>query len=635
MNTPPVVHKSYQKNTLLTKLVAKSHKLYLILNVTIMSAPRFSVLFFTAGIGVAWIALLATICDTAIAQTPTKTTDGGRLGVQTMSQVNVLFVNPSVGDDRTGNGTERTPFKTITQALQVAGANTAIMLSSGTYSVETGEKFPLILKPNISIQGDSPSKGRGIVIQGGGNYLSRTFGGQNVTIVGANQAGLTGVTVTNPNPRGYGLWIEYSSPLVVENTFTGSTQDGIAVTGNSTPSIRNNHFYQNGANGITISGNSRPEVRENVFQQTGYGINIAQKAQPIIIGNQIKHNRTGIVVQAKARPVLRNNVIQGNKEDGLVAIAQAIPNLGSASEPGANEFRNNARYDINASAAKQIIPAFGNTIAQNRVAGRIDFAGTTVIADLGIGGQEAQGGQGSNTSTLSSSSGSGHLKNQLLPLLSANSPVSANTSIQKQPPNRTTGLPTITGATTSRRQLLPQKITHQQVTSTPNTSTTFNSNYTRISTDTIEFTAPQLANNQVTSAPVQRVRNQTRSLPTLEAAPLGDSSVLPVPDANIPLGNPGHRQQMPPESAPTTAYIHSSPSSSRESQINLRYRVVVEVQNDRDQELVKFLTPGAFRTVWRGREVMQAGVFSSRYNADSIVRIFNNNGLKAVVEPVN
>ena len=56
----------------------------------------------------------------------------------------------------------------------------------------------------IAPRGCSAAKVGGIVIQGGGDYLSRSFGGQNVAIVAANQSGLTGLTVTNPNPSG--LW---------------------------------------------------------------------------------------------------------------------------------------------------------------------------------------------------------------------------------------------------------------------------------------------------------------------------------------------------------------------------------------------------------------------------------------------
>ncbi|MGH7999223.1 MAG: DUF1565 domain-containing protein [Brasilonema sp.] len=644
------------------------------------------------------MAMLGTCLDTASAQIP-RTTDGGQLGVKTMSQVNVLFVNPSVGDNKSGNGGEGTPLKTITQALQIAGPNTVIMLSSGTYSAETGENFPLILKPNISIQGDSRSKGRGIVIKGGDTYLSRTFGGKNVAIVGANQAKLTGVTVTNPNPRGYGLWIEYSNPVIVENTFIGSTQDGIAVTGNSTPTIRNNVFNQNGANGITISGNSRPEVQENVFQQTGFGINITQNAQPIVVGNSVQDNRSGIIVQANARPILRKNLIQGSKEDGLVAISQAIPNLGIASEPGGNEFRNNARYDINASAATQTFPAFGNTLERNRISGKIDFTGTTAVADAAMGrlGREnleirTRDHSPANLTAsprfplpVSSSNGSRQLNNQLQPLVPANSPFGATATNPKRSYPQNPGLPIPNSLTRyggksptrtlPNRQLTPIKPI-QPLANTSNISR--QANYVRVSPNVVEFTAPQTASNtadaqtqesrnavnlqqmtarpplspsgrqvpqinttsynQVASAPVQRVQSQRQSsLPTLEAAPVGDAALLAVPNSNIPLGNTSNMRKVAvPQSSSTTASIgSSSPSPAGVEQMNLRYRVVVEVQNEKEQELVKFLAPNAFRTVWRGKGVMQVGVFSTRNNADSIIKILDNNGLKAVVEPVN
>ncbi|MFM7365802.1 MAG: DUF1565 domain-containing protein [Cuspidothrix sp.] len=295
---------------------------------------------------------------------------------QTISQVNRLFVNSSVGNDQTGNGSAIAPWRTITQALEASPPNSVIILAPGTYSTKTGEVFPLMLKPGVAIQGDVSNQGKTVTIAGGGEYLSRRFGGQNVAIVGANQTSLTGVTVTNSNSRGYGLWIESSNIVVGENTFTNNTQDGIAVTGDGTPSISKNLFIRNGANGITISGNARPEIRENIFKNTGFGINIAQNSAPVVVGNQIENNRSGIIVQATATPLLRNNLIQGNTEDGLVVIAQARPDLGISYDPGKNVFRNNGRYDINAKTAKIVISAAGNNLTSNRISGQVDLQGT-------------------------------------------------------------------------------------------------------------------------------------------------------------------------------------------------------------------------------------------------------------------
>ncbi|MEH1822373.1 MAG: DUF1565 domain-containing protein [Nostoc sp.] len=593
----------------------------------------FSVLLFTVSLGAASLAFLG--C--AFAQIP-STPDSAPLGEKIPSQTNVLFVNPSIGDDKAGNGSESSPVKTITQALRLANANTVIMLSTGTYSAETGEEFPLILKPGVSIQGNPSNQGKDIIIQGGGDYLSRSFAGQNVTIVGANQVLLTGVTVTNSNPRGYGLWIESSNPVVAENTFTGSTQDGISVSGNAAPTISKNYFDRNGANGITIAGNSSPQVKENVFHETGFGINIAQNSAPVVIGNQIQNNRSGIVVQAKARPILRNNIIQDNKEDGLVAIAQAMPDLGNASEPGGNTFQNNGRYDINASAAKQVISAAGNNLVSDRISGKLDINGTTALAtqnsqpaannvlrEIPANGEisfsspeisETTNRQSSNNISANNPV-SGQLNSQLLPLVPANISLSTARSNQQPPTSKVAGFPT----PSSLSGRLP---TNTQVAQPPNTPQL---NYVRIDPNTIEFTAPEYPSNSVAQPPVPTMRNQIQQpSPILETAVPDASALLPLPNNNIPIANTRNLRT----SSASIPYRGNSAT-----QFGVRYRVVVPLATDKDKDLVRSLVPGAFPTVWEGQKVMQAGVFSSEYNAKEMLKRLSSNGLRAIMEPLN
>lgn len=295
--------------------------------------------------------------------------------VSSASAQHLLFVSPIVGSDVDADGSQRSPFRSITQALQVAQPNTVILLTPGTYSVDSGEVFPLMLKPGVTVQGDPSTQGRGIVIRGGGAFLSPTSAGQNVAILGENQAQLVGVTVTNPNPRGYGVWVESSSPTIADSTFAGNTHDGISTVGNSAPLIRRNRFSGNGANGITVFGQSQPEIRENLFEQTGFAINVAENAAPLIVNNQMNQNKVAVLVQENARPVLRGNTIEGSQQDGVTAIAHAQPNLGTASDPGNNLFRNNP-LDVNADATDQVIPAFGNQWGNDRLEGEIDLAGT-------------------------------------------------------------------------------------------------------------------------------------------------------------------------------------------------------------------------------------------------------------------
>lgn len=297
---------------------------------------------------------------------------------QNESNMAQLFVNANTGNDSAGNGSDRAPFKTITQALKVARENTVIYLAPGTYSEQSGETFPLQLKSGITLQGDPPNKGRGVIIRGGSLFISPTFARQNVAILAASKSGIAGVTVTNPNTRGYGIWIESSSPVVADCTFIGNSHDGISIAGNSAPLIRNNYFANNGANGMTIYGSSRPEVRENIFEKTGFGINIGHNATPIITGNRISQNTDGIVIQGKARPILRGNTIESNSRDGLIALTDTLPDLGTAQEPAGNIFRNNGRYEINAGTAVQIIPVYGNQLATRRLVGRINLDGNLI-----------------------------------------------------------------------------------------------------------------------------------------------------------------------------------------------------------------------------------------------------------------
>ncbi len=664
---PPVVFPNYRRAGFLpAKLTTKGDKPKSFLELALPSVSRSSVLFFTFGLGAASMTSLGANLGSAIAQMP-PTTNQKIPGDRTISQVNVLFVNPSVGDDTQGNGGERTPLKTITQALRLATANTVIMLSTGTYSAENGEVFPLMLRAGVSIQGDARNKGQGIIIQGGGEYLSRSFGGQNVTIVAAKQAGLTGVTVTNTNPRGYGLWIESSNPIITENTFTGSTQDGISVTGNAAPIIRQNYFYRNGANGITIAGDSQAQIRENIFQQTGFGINIAQNAAPVIVGNQIQNNRSGIVIQANARPILRSNLIQGNKEDGIVAIAQAMPDLGTVAEPGGNQFQNNARYDINASSAKQVITASGNNLSRNRIAGKVEFPAPTsliarnplplptplpnrILREIPNTGEIVFSAPGvtpipnrlntplPSPRNVRNNVTTGKLNTQLLPLHPANVLPFVPKPNPQPPTSRVAGFPapsSLARKGTPIRTPIPQTAI---ATPTPAKSPNLPPlNYVQIDPNSIEFTAP----NSVAQPP--RTRNQQQPLPRQEATsqqlaiinnPPSKASVLPVPSSNIPMGNTRNMQKVTvPESYPTGSYGGSLPYAKASQSV--RYRVLVEVASERDQELVRYLAPGAFSTVSRGRSVMQVGVFSNQYNADGMMRTLNSNGLKAIIELLN
>jgi parallel beta-helix repeat protein len=296
-----------------------------------------------------------------------------------------IFVDPR-GNDTYGNGSQSQPFRTITAALATnPQPGTVIRLAPGTYSSNTGEVFPLQLPTGVQLKGDGNTKGRSIIIQGGDRFVSPTFGGQNVTILAANNSHIGGVTISNPNTRGYGLWVEGKSNVTIaNNTFTNSSHDGVFLTGKASALIADNVFTQNKGSGISAVGDSSGEIRGNVFDNTGFGLSIGQQSRVVLRDNQIINNMDGVIISNVATPALRGNNFANNRRNGVVILKdrdrQPSPDLGTASNPGRNVFRNNGEKDINNASGVPVIAA-GNQFDRNKIAGAIDTV-ANVPSDL-------------------------------------------------------------------------------------------------------------------------------------------------------------------------------------------------------------------------------------------------------------
>ncbi len=293
---------------------------------------------------------------------------------QNLAQAAVIYVDPSAGiDSAASTGSQAGPYRSISYALQKAEPGTVIQLNPGTYSPETGEVFPILLKDGVTLQGDTATNGQNTVIVGGGNFVSPTFARQTATIRSEGNSQILGVTLTNPNTRGTGLWIESSNPTVSNCTFINSKREGIFITAEGNPKIISNIFTQNTGNGISIARSGQGEIRNNLFQNTGFGISINDEASPMIIENKIIENRDGIVISHQAKPILRNNLIENNEQDGVVAISQAQPDLGTATNPGQNIIRSNGRYDVYNATRGYTLTVVGNEIDQTRISGAVEF----------------------------------------------------------------------------------------------------------------------------------------------------------------------------------------------------------------------------------------------------------------------
>ncbi|MDZ8028671.1 MAG: DUF1565 domain-containing protein [Nostoc sp. SerVER01] len=310
------------------------------------------------------------------------------LTAQVPTTATVIYVNPSTGADTAGAGvTANAPYKSISFALSQAQTGATIQLAPGNYSQESGETFPILLKPGVTLRGDESTRGQAILISGGGFYTSRTFARQDITILADQNTTITGVTVTNPNSRGTGIWVESTNPIIKNSTFTNSIREGVFVTGTGNPKIESNIFVQNKGNGVSVAKSAQGEIRNNLFQDTGFGIAIGGTSTPLVVENQIIENQDGLFISESAKPVLRKNVIQNNKRDGVVATVSALPDLGTNENPGGNLIRNNVRYDVNNATKTGTILAVGNDIDQKRIAGSVDFV--AAVVDVPPGGPVA------------------------------------------------------------------------------------------------------------------------------------------------------------------------------------------------------------------------------------------------------
>ncbi|WP_333258687.1 DUF1565 domain-containing protein [Microcoleus sp. S13_C5] len=286
-----------------------------------------------------------------------------------------LYVNPQTGSD-SAVGSQSAPFKTIAPAIARAASGTTIQLSPGTYSAASGEQFPLQIPSGVKVIGNETNKGRGTLIQGSGKFVSPTAAAQNITILLATNSELRGVTVTNLDSRGTGVWIESTSPTVANCTFTQCKGEGIVATGTANPAILDNIFVENSVAGVITAGTAKGVIRRNIFQKTVLGISLQAQSAPLIADNQILENRSGIVLAGESKPILRNNRLEKNTEDGLTAVNKSLPDIGTAQDLGGNIFQNNGELDLqNATGAK--ISAVGNQLNSSRVKGLFDLGNVT------------------------------------------------------------------------------------------------------------------------------------------------------------------------------------------------------------------------------------------------------------------
>jgi parallel beta-helix repeat protein len=499
------------------------------------------------------------------------------------SEQNIIYVNSTTGDDRVGEGSEQKPLKTITQALMLAKPKTTIQLASGTYSKETGETFPIIIRSDVTLKGSPGGQGYNIIIRGSGTFLSPTAAGQHVSVAAIRDAGeITGVTITNPENRGYGLWVESASPRIIGNTFTRNGNTGLSVNGRSYPQIANNYFYNNMGNGLSLYDRSQPEIKDNLFEKTGFGISIAENTMASIANNRFTGNRIGIILQGASKAILRNNTIEKSSESGVVAIANSQVDLGTSKEPGNNIFRSNSKVDLQ-NAGKGQITAFGNQIS-GRTEGKIDLRGDGMVF---------------NSNPLTST---------LPPLPIARQHLS-NVNI----PNRH-GENSL-----ANRNKLPKSLSFSSPSATNSSQSSSETNQKEL-----VFSAPNNNTSLLPSrSPIEAEKTMSNDTATLPPPP-------PIKEPKIDNFNSSQSDRLP----VPNSFNFSSPPPSISSNFARKeaYRVVIEIEDSDRESKVRSLYPEAFNTTYRGKSMLQIGVFSDRNKAEAVLDSLKNLGLTGAID---
>ena len=535
----------------------------------------------------------------------------------------IIHVNPESGNDKQS-------YQTLTEALAAAQRNAVIKLAPGTYSEETGEQFPIIVRKKVEIRGTPNNRGQEVKIEGGGLFRSPTGAGQNVGIALLADATLTGVSVTNKRDRGHGVWVEGANPTVTHNTFRNNDSTGLSVNGFGQPRISENYFYSNAGNGMVIYGRSEPIVENNTFESTGFGISITEHTKPQLLENEVTNNRIGIVIEGNAQPILRNNTITLSREQGLIAISNSRPDLGTDEAPGGNIFRRNGKGAIKNSTKNFVIPANGNDIVGS-TEGKIDLTGT--VANPMPEEDSRPRLQITRQQRIPRSNPSSSQEQVwTAPSAESSSTLSTDPNI---PPLRLDGdIPT----PVSSSQLVPPENNGSsgnavrgdiQLSTPPNRSS---------NNDTASNNPPSPSNSKTTNNPPsspssggraslneilalhsnssQGSTNTSRNNPTAQRNP----NSLAVPNADIPSGN-----QFRPGTSP----------EERAAMVGGEYRVIVEISGNSDRAQVKDVVPDAFSSRYQGRSVMQVGIFQNQENAEEISQELRQKGLQVRVLPVN
>ena len=418
-----------------------------------------------------------------------------------------------------------------------------------------------------------------------------------------------GVTLKgNPDNQGYKTIVkgsgEFTSPTGAgQNVAIAALKDaesiiGITVTNehsrghglwveSAKPKIISNTFTRSGNTGLSVNGNSAPVIEDNYFyNNSGNGLLVYGTSQPEVINNTFEQTGFGVSVVENAALMLTGNKFDGNRI-GIILEGNSQGVLRD------NEIINSEESGLTAIAQSQVDLGTsaqpGNNIFRSNK--KLDIQNATSKEIVAVGTQV----QGETKGSINFDRGE---------------PIASNNSAAVKP-------------------LFPPL---------PNTS----------QSAAVKPLFPPLSNTSQSAIaksplpPLPKPAIDTSANPNLPAPP-------PVVEENksnkefifTASGNvSSSKSQTEPVPFPPT--ISSSALGGNKAQINslsdvlsstrqIKYKVLVEALNEREESEVRSLYPEAFKTVFEGQSLLQIGAFNSWHKAKQAEGTLIDLGLETIL----
>lgn len=196
--------------------------------------------------------------------------------------VGTIFVDSVNGNDLSGDGINL-PFHTISHAIANRGGVSRIKLASGTYDTDSGEVFPIVIPPGVTISSNAIDLAANsyALIRGTGSYTSQNLSLTNqVTFVLGNGATVQSVVVEGV--AGVGIWSE-GGPAVIESSVIQNCNTGVVSAGSSKLMIDRTTIKNNVNVGLDTLNNALPILKQTKITGNGIGIIVSASAKPTFV----------------------------------------------------------------------------------------------------------------------------------------------------------------------------------------------------------------------------------------------------------------------------------------------------------------------------------------------------------------